>query len=362
MVLFSHLSASVPQRLLELVGPYLGGFFRGLHGVTIFFILSGYLITSILIREYDAIGRIDMKAFYCRRILRIFPAFYIYLGFITALVWAGVINISGTELIFAATHLINYGQAIILLFKIQGTSTDDYDFIGHFWSLSMEEQYYWIWPVALLLLLRSRWYWLLVAFLLALPVIRLGSYFLVPGLRGQLLMMLHTASDGIICGSLLAIGIARFPQFCKRLLMPSWAIGLLFIYLFWIDDKLDPLLPRGTGVVIGVSVWTWVMALVITNVLLQEKRTWYHAVFNFIPLVYLGRISYSVYLWQQVFLLPQNTTFVGKFPINIVCALAVGWLSYQFIELPFIRIKDKYFPSHSKSKKQEAAVAAEPAL
>jgi peptidoglycan/LPS O-acetylase OafA/YrhL len=348
MVLLSHAEETFPSGYSGWLSPF-RGFFNGGYGVEIFFVLSGYLITSILIREYDAIGKLDIKAFYCRRILRIFPAFYLFLFFIAMLDWMGVLKISGTEFAFACAHLINYGQAISLLFKIPDPGMPDYWFIGHFWSLSMEEQFYWMWPLTLLFLLRTRWYGILVALILAMPLIRFSSYYLFPGLRGQLMMMLHTGSDGIFSGCFLAICLAWHPRFSKKLLLPSWVIAGLALYLYGIDPLLGRVMPRGFGIVLGVTLAIVAIVLVVANVLLQEEHAWYHRLLESRVLVFLGRISYSVYLWQQVFLTHLNTTFLGKWPINLAAALVTGWLSYRYIELPFIRLKDKYFPSHTKA-------------
>jgi peptidoglycan/LPS O-acetylase OafA/YrhL len=356
MVLLSHASGTLASGYSGWLYP-LRWFSNGEYGVEIFFVLSGYLITSILIREYDAIGKLDIKAFYCRRILRIFPAFYLYLFFIAALDRMGLIKISGADFGFAATHLINYGQAIVLLFKVPDTGSIDYWFIGHFWSLSMEEQFYWMWPLTLLLLLRTRWYGVLVAVILAMPLIRFSSYYLFPGVRGQLGMMLHTGSDGIFSGCLLAICVARHPQFSKKLLFSPWIVAGLALYVYGIAPMIDHMMPRGFGMVLGITLVIGAITIFMANVLLQEGTTWYHWLLESKALVFFGRISYSVYLWQQVFLTTENTTFFGKWPINLVAALLTGWMSYRYVELPFVRLKDKYF--HSR-KKAEAPLPAMP--
>jgi len=101
--------------------------------------------------------------------------------------------------------------------------------------------------------------------------------------------------------------------------------------------------------VLGISLVSGAITLVVANVLLQEEITWYSWLLQRRALIFLGRISYSVYLWQQVFLTSQNPTFLAKWPINLVAALAMGWLSYRCIELPFIGLKDKYFHSPAKA-------------
>jgi len=96
----------------------------------------------------------------------------------------------------------------------------------------------------------------------------------------------------------------------------------------------------------------------MANLLLQKESTWYHRFLGSRPLVFLGRISYSVYIWQQIYLTPLNTTFLGKWPLNLVAALATGWLSYRYVELPFIRAKDRFFSPRIKSAATPLATTA----
>ena len=347
MVLVSHGGTTVPIPEWKYLFP-LSWIGNGPYGVTVFFVLSGYLITSILMREYDATGRIDIKAFYCRRILRIFPAFYTFLLFIAFLDWRGDIAISLTYFALATAHLINYAQALVLTLHLPADGGSGYWFIGHLWSLSMEEQFYWMWPVTLLLVLRRHWYGLPLVLVLGMPVLRLVSYDVFPGLRGQLLLMLHTGSDAIFSGCLLAIGLARFPELLRRLLVPSWVMVPLAYFFFWGNAVIGHHAFRGYEIMIGHTLIIASLFVLMVNLLQQERETWYHKVLCWKPLVYLGQISYSVYLWQQVFLTQLNTTPPGKWPVNLLCTLAVGWLSYRLIEMPFIQLKDRYFPPHSK--------------
>jgi peptidoglycan/LPS O-acetylase OafA/YrhL len=347
MVLLGHAGETVAKGYSGWLYP-LGWFANSGYGVDIFFVLSGYLITTILIREYDAIGKLDIKAFYCRRILRIMPAFYVYLLFLAVVDWMGAIRISVAQFAFAATHLINYEQAIILLFKLPDPYSSDYWFMGHFWTLSMEEQFYWMWPLLLLLVLRTRGYVGIAALILALPLIRLASYSLFPGTRGQLMMMLHTGSDAIFSGCLLALCLARLPRLSERLRFPWWGVIGLILFVFVFSARIRHAMPRGYDILLGTTLLVIAITLIVANILLQEN-TWYHWLLERRALVFLGRISYSVYLWQQVFLTTLNTTFLGKWPVNLAVALLTGWLSYRFVELPFIRLKDKYFRAHTKS-------------
>ena len=352
MVVLAHVGDTCPPTFLKWVWP-IALFADWDCGVTIFFVLSGYLITSILLREYDMIGRIDMKAFYMRRILRIFPAFYLFLFFLIGLDLAGAIHLSALEFLFAGTHLINYSTAIQLALHWPVETSKDYWFIGHFWTLSMEEQFYWMWPLTLTLLLRKHWWGGLLGVILAMPLVRLMSYYLCPGLRGQLGMMLHTASDGIFIGCLLAIVLARRPQFGAKLLLPAWGVALMPAYIYLVNPLLGYYMPRGFGLLAGKTLLLVAIVIFLANILLQEGPNWYHRFLENRVLVFLGRISYSLYLWQQVFLTTYDKTWLGKFPINLAAAILAGWLSYRYVEQPFIRLKDRFFPAHAKKAAPE---------
>jgi peptidoglycan/LPS O-acetylase OafA/YrhL len=355
MVVFGHAQAShgadgyagglAPLNLLK----------DGELGVRIFFVLSGFLITSILMAEYDWSGTINLLDFYKRRVLRIFPAFYIYLLFITGLTFAGVLQVAGKSLFFAAVHLLNYAVAISLLVNWKDAGDPGYPVVGHFWTLSLEEQFYWLWPVTLIWILRRKTFWIVPVLLGLIPLVRVANYFLSPGTRGQLYMMFHTASDVLLFGCLLAIGFIRRPDWVRRLVLPSWAATGLILFTLFVVPFAEVILPfrffHEIWVVVKPTAEAVLITLIVANVLLQPEA-WYARLLRTRVLVFLGTISYSVYLWQQLFCLPFNTTFTGWFPINLFCAAGMGFLSHRLIERPFLRAKNKRY-SHAPPLRQE---------
>jgi peptidoglycan/LPS O-acetylase OafA/YrhL len=104
-------------------------------GVTVFFVISGFLITSLLIKEDEQTGTVSLKGFYLRRSLRIFPAAFVDIALVTLLTAASAISVSRTDLVCAATYTVNY---------LVHSSW----YIGHLWSLSVEEQFYLYWAFA----------------------------------------------------------------------------------------------------------------------------------------------------------------------------------------------------------------------
>ena len=102
-------------------------------GVRVFFVISGYLITRLLLAERDKTGTVSLRGFYIRRVYRIFPAFYVFIGVIAALAWAGAITLEPGDLLHALTFSMNHH--IVKSW-----------WVGHLWSLSVEEQFYLTWP------------------------------------------------------------------------------------------------------------------------------------------------------------------------------------------------------------------------
>src|SRR5580700_5987398 len=166
----------------------------GRLGVSIFFVISGFLITTLLVREHLSTHTISLKDFYIRRAFRIFPGFYAYwlVAFVLALL--GYIHLSRSDLISAAIYIWNYVPRNV-----------DTWFLGHTWSLSVEEQFYLLWPFILKLSGPKRGTWAALAVVFTAPFIRLGSYFLLPSARPRIGMMLHTRADSLMIGALLAL-------------------------------------------------------------------------------------------------------------------------------------------------------------
>lgn len=332
MVLFAHAYPTIPGTvhgsLIDRAAAYYGGI-----GVRIFFLISGYLITILLIRERNRLHRIDLPAFFLRRALRIWPAFFTYLGVVTALSVAGPIDVGGSALLAAATFTWNYAVGVISL------TQDASWFLGHSWTLSLEEQFYLLWPPLLTWAGVRHAGFASVGLILLAPLSRVLTYWSFPSLRGQTGMMLHTAVDTMLIGCLCAIhdrSIAR--RFAAKPRFWAWAAVTAAAYLViaaqacrWYLAGLYSL-PLGLtleGICIGVIV-LW-CAHRPTNVVGR--------ILNGPIFVHLGIVSYSLYLWQQLFLTERNETWSGRFPVNLVVALLAAEASYWLVERPFLRLK-----------------------
>jgi peptidoglycan/LPS O-acetylase OafA/YrhL len=330
MVVVGHCSGTIPglgRRALTFVQLFGNG---GL-GVSIFFVISGFLITTLLTREHLATEHINFKNFYIRRAFRIFPAFYAYWFVVLTLKLLGDIHLSGSELFSSAAYVWNY----------MPRSVDSW-FLGHTWSLSVEEQFYLLWPLILGFATPKRAKWFALAVLFSEPFIRVLSYLLMPSSRPLIGMMVHTRADSLMIGALLALVSTNDEQcnLAKRIarspLLPVG--GLCFI-------AADAFLGRYLGgkylLPIGYSMQNIAIVILIAYVVYIDNTT-LRRLLNQPWVVHLGVISYSLYIWQQLFLTTKNTTITGHFPLNIVCAFFAAECSYLFLERPFLRWRRRF--------------------
>ena len=196
LVLMGHAVHLIPWMSSRLALPLTVLFTDSTLGVRVFFVLSGFLITALLLDEFEDTHTISIKGFYERRIARIFPVFYAYILAIVALKLLDLAKVGWPAIVAAATYTWNYS---ILWGAPIGNSGY---LLGHFWTLSLEEQFYLVWPALLFLVGPRRARQTALAAVLLLPVLRVASYFLLPSLRGQLGMMFHTGADQILWGAL----------------------------------------------------------------------------------------------------------------------------------------------------------------
>ena len=148
LVVLSHL-VKWKHVSLDVVGSY------GALGVHVFFVLSGYLITNLLLREYDRSSTISLREFYIRRAFRIFPAAFVFLGVVVVLYW----------------HQMRWFHVAAAVFYVANMDLTRPWIFGHLWSLSIEEQFYLLWPFAVKKWYRHRTVILLCVFLFT-PVFR----------------------------------------------------------------------------------------------------------------------------------------------------------------------------------------------
>ncbi len=319
---------------------------NGLLGVTIFFVISGFLITSLLLREHETRGQISLQNFYIRRILRIFPPFYAYVAVLGLLTAAGWVFLSHWDFLSAVTFTVDYSP------KHNAWP------IQHAWSLSVEEQFYLLWP-ALLVLCIHRWGRLAAAkvacaLIVVSPLLRElthlygGSHF-----ANRIPYMLHTRIDSLMFGCLAALlsGTELLEGIYKCGARIVW---LLPAFVFVASPVLEDRFGGTYTYIVGHSLEGACIAVTMLW-LVRNSHSVVGKILNSRPMIHLGVISYSVYLWQQVFL-PGGNTAIGRFPANVICVGIVSELSYYVVEKRFLKWR-KYFAAAPRVAPGPAATA-----
>jgi peptidoglycan/LPS O-acetylase OafA/YrhL len=314
---------------------------NGGYGVVAFFVLSGFLITWLLLQEHSRFGRIDFSAFYARRSLRIFPAFYVYLTVSLVLLLAFHKPVNWKHFASSALYISNYYHA---------TLGDPDDAFSHTWSLAIEEQFYVLWPVALALMLRSK---LPVALLLAgaIVIVWIYRWFLVSHLQidqAWVYAAFDTRCDALLVGCLLAVLI--FQERLGGLLTcvtKNSALPLVFIAALCVAVGPYPrLIPRYRDIV-GFAVAPPIIAiLIVQTIFLSTRRPWSWLQWTWIR--YLGRISYGMYLYQQLVADYIHRHVSVSMWIGATLAVAATTLcasiSYWALERPLLGLKRNFTP------------------
>ena len=321
-------------------------FFKGgFIGVDVFFVLSGFLITSLLIKERDRDGRIDLPHFYTRRALRLLPAVVTLLVVFLIVSWfvADDFRRSATDalivLFYGANWARSFGHSLFAL--------------GHTWSLSIEEQFYLVWPVAFILLSRAKLsrtalVWLLLIVALCLAVER-AALTLHGAPTERLYNGLDTHSDALLIGCSLAFFLSL--DGASAVLKAAWirfagyaAVAFLLVIAFVGRFNAPAMFVGGY---IAVAIATAVMIVDLQ----ARAGTVLRRVTEWPVLVRLGRISYGVYLWhfpiyKVLIALHNQHGWHVRWPLYLfgggTLAILVAIASYRFIETPFLRLKRKY--------------------
>jgi peptidoglycan/LPS O-acetylase OafA/YrhL len=298
----------------------------GYLGVRVFFVISGFLITDLLLRELNSTKHINLGKFYLRRTLRIFPPYYFFVLIIIVLQVAGWIKLAPDDVLHALTYTVNY-------------HAEPSWYLGHAWSLSVEEQFYLLWPAVLLFVGRRRGLWIAFAVIALCPLIRLSIWYLFPSLvRYEISYRFETVADSIAVGCILA-GLQEWLKLQRpyhKILESKLFILVPVVVLY------ASLLPNSSrlSLLVGIPVQNIGIAACIawsiTNYAGKIGK-----VLNSKPLVFLGMISYSIYLWQQPFVNPKSSAIISRFPLNLILAGAASLASYYCIEQPSLRIRQR---------------------
>ena len=325
--------------------------FNGGTGVYIFFVISGYLITSLLLHEQSRTGGISLGSFYLRRAFRILPPLYFYVAVVALCAALGRLALPRIDLLSALFFFHNYAATSM------GWSVE------HFWSLSVEEQFYLIWPVVLILCLsrpgplgpgplgpgalgpgalgrRLALRFALVVIAIS-PAVRVGSFRLHNTYwhNGGMFQM---AADSLMFGCVVALlqGTPRFEKLYLRVTRLWWLPPAIILFCMTMDARFQNYWSLPLGLTIeGTAIAAFMLWCV------RNPRSAVGRFLNLRPVAYVGVLSYSAYLWQTLFLhhgsvqLFGGSTVLNTFPGDWIAVFAAALFSYHIIEKPSLRLR-----------------------
>ena len=308
--------------LLVVLGHSLGSDAGGpaTAGVTTFFVLSGFLITRLLVEEQRSTGSIDLRRFYARRAWRLYPALLVLLSFCGFLAWTGAM--AWAPIVVAATYTTD-------LAPIVGIGTG---LLGHTWSLALEEQFYLLWPPLLLHVLRRR------AALIAVALVAGGSALLRTLLvHDHASALVHgfrpdTRVDAILVGCLLALSM-------ERLMWRRWLPRAAAVAAVGYAGLCTVTTWRGASVAILAMA---TMSALVVAWAASTPGGWSAAVLRHPFLRWTGRISYGMYLWQTpVVASARELSPTPRLLVALVGSYVLAAISWYAVERPILRLTRK---------------------
>ncbi len=295
------------------------------YGVRIFFVISGFLITTLLVQERQKTGRIDLKQFYIRRAYRIFPAAYFYLLVVTVVFYS---SLSFKYLIAAYTYMTSY--AIHSPWNLR-----------HLWSLSVEEQFYMLWPaliaIGLVVAPRIAFGSLIFAPVLRLVLVKIGPPYGAPSVIDSIF---PCVIDSLAAGCLLALYQEKFRKygsfFAWRGFPIIWVLTLSvpilqhyhYVLNFW----------HVSGLVQSSALTIFNLGIVLC---IQHAITTRPRILNTTVMIWIGNLSYSLYLWNMPFTNPDSRTWFTAFPLNLVLTLLAATVSFYVVEQPIRNLRQR---------------------
>jgi peptidoglycan/LPS O-acetylase OafA/YrhL len=324
-----------------------GGFF----GVDIFFVLSGFLITTLLVEEYQGSTRISLSSFYARRALRLLPALAVVL--LAVLVYTqidlsgGVAHFVHVEALWTALYGLNW------YFVVEHNPLLTLLHLGHAWSLSIEEQFYLVWPIVLIGLLKLRWS---AKVLVAITVAGAAASAVVMvsvagnGLAGEFhaLYGTDTRAQAMLFGAALGLaavnGMLPVRAAARGVVrVAGWAAAVLLVLLFGgvVGSRSGGFLEHGGYTLVALAGVALIAQLLIAPSGVMAR------VLAWTPVRTVGRISYGLYLWHlPLFLVldEQRTglSFWPLFVLRFAATFAAATASFLLVERPALRLKRRF--------------------
>jgi len=354
---------------LFVLGVHTDYFLFGWTGVLLFFVLSGFLITDILLRMKETLNPRDFfYKFYGRRLLRIVPLYYFYLFLMLGLTTFFIAIQYRENYMRLYQEQLPYGLLYLYNFFHAGAEFVESRFLTHFWSLSVEEQFYIVWPLVIFLTPREK-----------LKSVFLGAILLGPLFRTALALIYnHTLFPFLYSNTAVGIYVLPFSHidafamgaYMTRFEIPKARQQLAFFSIFlptlglgleyFLSGKIEFLSSLGFQYPLGNGlrhIWGYTLIdyyfLLILYCVVREKLwvTW----LEWPILRYLGKISYGLYIYHfaitwfaarivsDLWQIPYETGKPLILVLTLLLSIVAASLSYRWVEKPLLNLKDRYF-------------------
>jgi peptidoglycan/LPS O-acetylase OafA/YrhL len=321
--------------VLAVFGFHVGALSGGWLGVELFFVLSGFLISLVILASSDS-GTFSLAGFYWRRFARLMPAAVMLIFVICLVSWAFEVEFRAMLLAGFASLLYSANFA-----EIGGLNMGGF---GHMWSLSVEEHFYVLWPLGLLFLSRRQRSSTLIglsAVIVALLGLRVGYVLLSEDWFARVYYGTDTRSPALLLGSLAAISLARGGA--RRIVaVPVWVTVAVMLFVL-VALVLMPM-QSTTAWLLGVLAFDVSVAALLLG--LTQSHSWLERALSWRPLVYVGDISYSLYLWHLpvIYLASRIVDGPARYLIQLVVPFVLAALSYHLVESPIRRWAGEWSP------------------
>ncbi|MBK7173247.1 MAG: acyltransferase [Bacteroidales bacterium] len=318
-------------------GAHVDQFLRNLPiGVDIFFFISGYLLTYLLVIEKQKYGKVNIPKFYIRRGLRIWPLYFFLVAIAPFLVsWLG-------------EKQPVYWPTIALINNFQTINTQEWIYpFSHFWSICIEEHFYIFWPIivafipirklphAITLLLGFSWCY------------KIYTYLFLASNWYELYLHTFSRMDVILLGGLLAVFYIKKPFTFKMHWISISLISVILVILLSFDD-----MSNYENMLNGVTrrfVYIVLIGLIMMDTLFNPDRKSFLGKFK--PILYLGKVSYGIYMYGNILVLVVIKKVLMDYHINniylyfliiFLASLIIPVISYELLEKPFLRLKQRF--------------------
>ena len=348
----------------------------GYLGVQAFFVLSGFLLTPILINMKSSLSSMDFFIhFYGRRALRIFPLYYSYIALVASVYFLTKSRYG--YLIPSDVHLLGIGLDKFID-SLPWTLTYTYDFYHvsngyngsgfdtHFWSLAVEEQFYLVWPLAIFFIPADYLKKFLLLVIVLGPLMRLllavavDAHLLpVDDLKDSVIYLLpFSYVDAFAMGGYFSLyGKSKAGYFVWMCILTVFMLGLATTWLTagqiqWDQLGYAPYMKDSYKYIWGYSAMNLMFSYVLVNV---REKAFLPALFENPLLVYLGNISYGMYVFHLpvlavIYVKMQNFPEIARAATTLLITVVISAVSYELMEKRFINLKDKYFSRTSANK------------